>query len=117
MKNTLKALYNKAQNKRIILMYIIFVIALLFNSFCVYLLYVDIQSIQDGALAKIIDSNSDIWFFRSEDYMILRHNILISISLLSIFFGLLFMYKRIGWACVIQMLPILVILSEIILLR
>ena len=117
MKNIVKALYNKAQNHKIIFIYITFVAAMLFNIFCVYLLYVDIPSIQNGALAKVITSDSDIWFYRSEDAMILRHNILISISLLSIFFGLFLMHKNIGLACIIQLLPILIILSEVLLFK
>jgi hypothetical protein len=114
MKNIVKVLYQKAQNHEIIFLYIIFIIAMLFNIFCVYLLYVDIPSIQDGALAKIISSNSNTWFYKSEDLMILRHKILISVSLLSVFFGLFLMYKRIKFACLIQIIPILFILLEMI---
>lgn len=114
MKNIVKELYQKVQSHKVIFLYIIFIIAMLFNIFCVYLLYVDIPSIQDGALAKIISSNSNTWFYKSEDLMILRHKILISVSLLSIFFGLFLMYKRIKYACLIQIIPILFILLEMI---
>ena len=113
MKNTVKVLYKKAQNYEIMSLYIIFILAMIFNIFCVFLLYTDIPSIQDGALAKLIDSNSDTWFYKSEDLMILRHEILISVSLLSVLSGL-FLYKRIRLACIVQMLPLLFIISEMI---
>ena len=108
MTNLLKLVIDTIKSHKVL--YTFFIITIFFNICCAYQLYSDIPLIRDGAMAKTIDANSDIWFYRSEDAMILRHEILIFVSLLSVFLGVWLMYKRIEFAFFIQLLPILIIL-------
>lgn len=112
MRNIFKLLQNKSLNHWSVFMYVLCIVAIIFNIVCTYLLYTDIMYIQEGDLAKVIDPYSDTWIYRSEKFIILRHKLIIFVSMFSIFSGVFLIFKKIKLACIILLLPFLIILLE-----
>lgn len=99
-------------NLKNLLMHAIFVVEVLFNLLLVFLLYTDIPLIRDGAMVKLFDEPSNVWFYKSVENMVLRDELIIFISLTTVLLAMCIVMRRIKLACIIQLLPILILLGE-----
>ena len=94
-------MFTKFKGYTNIIAYIIFILITLLYVRVIFALYNAVQVTKDGGFVKSIDENNPIWYYRSEDNMILHDKILIGAFLFFLMSSLALIRKP-KWALFLQ---------------
>ncbi len=96
------------------ILYILAVGLMLVNIRMIYSAFYCLRAAQEGMYLKMIDSGSKLWYFRSEELLILHTKIEISVFILSLCLAVFFLYKKPKLALIVQLFPILLVVLDIL---
>lgn len=104
-------MFTKFKKYMKVIAYIIFTLVELFYIRIIFALYNAIQIIRDGGFVKSIDENNPVWYYQSEDNMILHDKILIGGFLLFLILPFIFIRKP-QWAILLQIFWLVLAIIE-----
>ena len=116
MRNIINLLQNIITRKKVkkcidVITYIVFALMSLLYVRIIIALCGSIIAVRDGGFVKLIDKNSQSWYYRSEDNVILHDEILLG-SFLIVLILCLFLIKRPKTAIFIQIVWLLIVIME-----
>ncbi len=94
-----------------VIAYILFTLIGLFYMRIIAALYNTIHAARDGGFVKSIDENNPVWYYQSEDNMILHYKILIGGFLLFLILPFIFIRKP-QWAVLLQIFWLVLAIIE-----
>ena len=94
-----------------VITYIIFAVITLFYLRAIFALYNVIQVTKEGGFVKSIDEKNPVWYYRSEDNMILHDKILLGGFILFLIISFIFIHKP-KWAISIQIVWLIFVVLE-----
>lgn len=104
-------MFTKFKKYMKVIAYIIFTLVELFYIRIIFALYNAIQITRDGGFVKSIDENNPVWYYRSEDNMILHDKILFGGFILFLIIPFIFI-RRPKWAVFIQIVWLIFVVLE-----
>lgn len=94
-----------------VITYIFFAVITLFYLRVIFALYNVIQVTREGGFVKSIDENNPVWYYRSEDNMILHDKILLGGFVLFLIIPFIFI-RRPKWAIFLQVFWLVLAIIE-----